>query len=96
MLNGCRRPPAPQLVDSERDDATIWIARAAPRRWYAAAATNDPPSQAADGTPAGPLFSAVRAPSRWGTVGFSFGPQHMKITEVNVTVEFEGALGAVV
>ena len=24
-----------QLVDSDRDTATIWIARGAPRRWYA-------------------------------------------------------------
>ena len=80
---------AMQLVDSERQNATIWIARAAPRRWYAAAEETETENAADVGT----LFGAHNAPSRWGTVGFEVGPQSNGVTAVNLTVEFQKAAG---
>ena len=52
---------AMQFVSTERDNATIWLARAAPRRWYDPAAANEH----------GVMLGAQRAPSRWGTVSFN-------------------------
>ena len=46
---------AMQLADSDRDRKAIWLARAAPRRWY----------NSSDG------FAASNAPTRWGSVSFS-------------------------
>ena len=85
---------AMQLVDSERDNATVWIARGAPRRWYAGDA--DDGSAAVGGAAApGVMFGATSAPSRWGVVTFSVGPQVQSTTAVTVSVDFSQPVGAV-
>jgi hypothetical protein len=84
---------ASQLVDSERQNATVWIARAAPRRWYASNATTNSEAATAASTA---LFRVSNAPSRWGTVGFEMGPQVNHVTAVNLTIEFKKADGQVV
>lgn len=49
---------AMQLLWEDRDSRTLWLARAAPRRWYA--------------SPGG--FGVDRAPSRYGVVSFRISP----------------------
>ena len=78
---------AMQLVDSERQNTTVWIARAAPRRWYA----SDPASDG--GAAGGTLFGVAHAPSRWGTVSFGVGPQSSGVTAINISVDFSKAVG---
>merc|ERR1712107_796587 len=50
---------AMQFVTEDRDSPTLWLARAAPRRWYAEGAG----------------FSVQDAPSRYGIVSFQVTPQ---------------------
>ena len=76
---------AMQFVSTDRDNATIWVARGAPSRWYAPA-----PAPA----PAGSVtIGAKRAPSRWGTVNFTMAPQAASVA-VTVAVDFVQPAGA--
>jgi len=70
---------AMQFVSTDRDNATIWVARGAPRRWYA------PTSNTSSGAV---VLGAQRAPSRWGTVNFTVAPQADATTVVSVAVDF--------
>ena len=56
---------AMQYVYAERDNATVWLAKAAPRRWF-----SDDIGEHGSGA-AGELFGVRNAPSRWGNVSFS-------------------------
>jgi hypothetical protein len=92
-----------QLVDSDRDNATVWIARGAPRRWYAddgattvLADTAGHAHTASHGTGAAPavMFSAAFAPSRWGVVGFTMGAQLVQGV-VGAGADVSGGVGEV-
>jgi hypothetical protein len=48
-----------QLLYEDPDEAVLWVAKGAPRRWFAPSA-------------APPLFSIARAPTRMGLLGASF------------------------
>lgn len=84
---------AMQLLHYERANATIWIARAAPRRWY----DNDATINLNSGRPSPePLFGVENGPTRWGNVSFHVGAQQADgVTEVHVAVDFQAPVGAV-
>ena len=84
---------AMQLLHTDRQSATIWLARGAPRRWYSAPSAG---AAAAEIKSTAKLFGVENGPSRWGTVSFSVGPQIDGVTAVRVTVEFGFPVGVVV
>ena len=55
-----------QLLYEDPDEAVLWLAKGAPRRWFAPGAPNH------DGTGSSLLFSITRAPTRMGLLSASF------------------------
>lgn len=100
---------AMQLLSYDRQNATIWIARAAPRRWYEPDANDEISDLSSDpeGINSGAtsvttaalnasstLFGVINGPTRWGTVNFSVGPQVNNVAEVRIAVDFKMPAGA--
>ena len=84
---------AMQLLHFERVNATIWIARGAPRRWYDNNATTN--LDFARSLP-NQLFGVENGPTRWGNVSFHVGAQQADgVTEVHIAVDFRAPVGAV-
>lgn len=77
---------AMQFVSTDRDNATIWIARGVPRRWFSSV-----PAPGAGGV----VIGAKGAPSRWGTVTFAVVPNSTARTSlVSLDVDFTQPAGA--
>ena len=68
---------AMQLLHYERLNATIWIARGAPRRWYNDAESDD----SLNASSVRQLFGVQNGPTRWGNVSFRVGAQQNNVTD---------------
>ena len=88
---------AMQLLDYDRADAVIWVARAAPRRWYDydMQDRNSPGANSTSPRSSSVLFGVVNGPTRWGNVTFSVSPQVDSVTNVRIAVDFRAPVGAV-
>ena len=93
---------AMQLLSYDKQTATIWVARAAPRRWYEPDDEGSYPSSDPKGVitaattlnASSTLFGVTNGPTRWGNVTFSVGPQVSNVAEVRIAVDFKMPAGA--